>query len=119
MRRPRKSRPIPQRVILGATAGFAATMVLQQVMALSAKAIPDSKPPMKQDPGEFMLAKVRERVTVPAKFESAAAKSLHLGYGMTSGALYGAMRNRRASVVADGAIHGIAVWAAGYLGWLP
>jgi len=119
MRRPRKARAFPQRVVLGAAAGFGATMVLQQVMALTAKAVPNSKPPIKQDPGEFMVAKVEEHVKLPAKLETAAAKSLHLGYGMTSGALYGAIRNRKSSVFLDGAILGTAVWAAGYLGWLP
>ena len=76
MRRPRKARAFPQRVVLGAAAGFGATMVLQQVMALTAKAVPNSKPPIKQDPGEFMVAKVEEHVKLPAKLETAAAKSL-------------------------------------------
>ena len=74
MRRPRKARAFPQRVVLGAAAGFGATMVLQKVMALTAKAVPNSKPPIKQDPGEFMVAKVEEHVKLPAKLETAAAK---------------------------------------------
>jgi hypothetical protein len=102
-------------VILGAAAGFASTLVLHQLMMLTAKTIPGSKPPMRKDPGEFMAAKLH----VPEKFESAAAKSLQLGYGMTSGALYGAIRSRGGSIFLDGALLGIAVWAAGYLGWLP
>ena len=119
MRRPRKFRPFPQRVILGAAAGAAATLLLQQVMAATAKAIPNSKPPMRQDPGEFMIGKVTEHVQLPEKLEAAAVKALALGYGMTSGALYGAMRNRAGSLFLDGALLGISVWAAGYLGWLP
>src|SRR5436853_1439401 len=119
MRRPRKFRKFPQRVLLGAAAGFGATMVLHQVMTLTGKAIPDSKPPTRQDPGKFMIAKVEKIVHLPEKLEPAAVKSLQLGYGMTSGALYGAIRNRTASTLLDGALLGIAVWAAGYLGWLP
>jgi hypothetical protein len=115
MRRPRKFRSFPQRALLGAAAGFGATLVLHQVMAASAKLIPDSKPPMKQDPGKFMAAKAN----VPAKLEPAAAKSLQLGYGVTAGALYGAARKRITSPILEGAILGIAVWAVGYLGWLP
>lgn len=116
-RRPRRSRSLPQRALLGAIAGFGATVVLQQVMALTAKAIPGSKPPMKQDPAKFMISKVD--VELPAKLEAAAEKSLQLGYGMTSGVLYGSIRGGRGHVFVDGAALGIAVWAAGYLGWLP
>ena len=116
MRRPRKVRSFPQRALLGAAAGLGATLVLHQVMTASAKLIPNSKPPMNEDPGKFMARKAK----VPAKLEPAAAKSLQLGYGVTAGALYGAIRGRQAvNTVVDGAILGLAVWAAGYLGWLP
>jgi len=116
MRRPRKFRPISQRILLGAAAGVAATLALHQVMAASEKLIPDSKPPMNDDPGKFMARKAK----VPAKLESAAAKSLQLGYGVTAGAFYGAIRGRRpVNTLIDGTLLGIAVWAAGYLGWLP
>ena len=77
-RRPRKLRPLQQRLVLGAVAGFGATMALQQLMKVTAKAIPGSKPPMKQDPGEFMVERATEHVPVPEKLEGAAAKSLHL-----------------------------------------
>jgi len=116
MRRPRKFRPVAQRALLGAAAGFGATLVLHQVMAASAKLIPDSTPPLNEDPGKFMARKAK----VPPKLEPAAVKSLQLGYGVTAGALYGAIRGRHAvNTIVDGALLGIAVWAAGYLGWLP
>jgi len=105
--------------VLGAVAGAGATMALQMLMKATAKAVPGSEPPMKQDPGELMVERAEEHVNIPDKLESAAAKSLHLGYGMTSGALYGVMRRRAGSMFLDGALLGISVWAAGYLGWLP
>ena len=42
---------------------------------------------MRQDPGKYMVARAKEHIAIPEKFEEAAAKSLQLGYGMTSGAL--------------------------------
>jgi len=112
-----KRRGLPQRVALGAVAGAAATMVMQAMMMTSGKFLPESKPPMKQDPAKFMLDKVP--VELPEAVRPWAEKSLQLGYGMTSGAVYGALRARRGSPVFDGALLGIGVWAAGYLGWLP
>jgi len=110
-----KQRSLPQRLALGAVAGVAATFVMQGMMTASGKLIPGSSPPIKQDPGEFMAGKV----PLPEAVRPWAAKSLQLGYGMTPGALYGALRARRGSPVFDGALLGIGVWAVGYLGWLP
>jgi hypothetical protein len=108
---------LPTRIALGAVAGVAGTMVMQAMMMTSGKFLPESKPPIKQDPGKFMLDKVP--IDLPESVRPLAEKSLHLGYGMTSGAIYGALRARRGSAVFDGALLGIGVWAAGYLGWLP
>jgi len=104
-----------QRLALGAVAGAGATIVMQGMMMASGKLLPDSRPPMKQDPGEFMAKKAK----VPPELRKAAAKSLQLGYGMTSGVLYAAMRPRGGSRFLDGSLLGLGVWAAGYLGWLP
>jgi hypothetical protein len=114
----RKKRTFAQRVALGAVAGAAATILLQGVMKASAKAIPEGKPPMRKDPGEFMVEMTLPPGS-PDALQQAAAKSLQLGYGMTSGALYAAIRPRAASALLEGALLGIGVWAAGYLGWLP
>ena len=110
-----KQRSLPQRLALGAVAGVAATFVMQGMMTASGKLIPGSRPPIKQDPGEFMAGKV----PLPEAVRPWAAKSLQLGYGMTPGVLYGALRARHRSPVFDGALLGIGVWAVGYLGWLP
>src|SRR5881275_517852 len=95
-----KQRSLPQRLALGAVAGVAATFVMQGMMTASGKLIPGSRPPIKQDPGEFMAGKV----PLPEAVRPWAAKSLQLGYGMTPGVLYGALRARRGSPVFDGAL---------------
>ena len=110
-----KRKPALQRIALGAVAGAAGTMLMQAMLMTSGKLLPQSKPPIKQDPGKFML----DNVPLPEPVRPLAEKSLHLGYGMTSGAIYGALRARRGSPVFDGALLGLGVWAAGYLGWLP
>jgi len=107
-----------QRVALGAVAGAGATILLQGVRKASAKAIPEGKPPMRKDPGEFM-AHIALPAGAPDALHDAAAKSLQLGYGMTSGALYAAMRAQSASPLIEGVLLGLGVWAVGYLGWLP
>jgi hypothetical protein len=110
-----KRRPAVQRIAIGAVAGLGATGVMQGLLTASAKLLPESKPPMKADPGKFMA----EKAHVPEQLQKAAAKSLQMGYGMTSGMLYAAVRPRGGSILIDGTLLGVAVWAAGYLGWLP
>ena len=120
-----KNRPAVQRIAIGAVAGLGATGVMQGLLTASAKLLPDSTPPMKGDPGKFMVEKAKSvlpedtRQRVPEAVDKAAAKSLQMGYGMTSGMLYAACRPRGGSILIDGTILGVAVWAAGYLGWLP
>ena len=110
-----KRRSLPQRLALGAVAGAAATFVMQGMMMASGKLLPESRPPIKKDPGEFMI----DKVPLPESVRPLAAKSLHLGYGMTSGVLYGAVRSGPGAPLLEGALLGLGVWAAGYLGWLP
>jgi hypothetical protein len=104
------------RVALGTVCGAGATFLMQGMMQMSGKLMPDSVPPIKEDPGEFMLRKAKnalprsKREKIPEPADKAAAKMLHMGYGMTSGAIYGLI---------NGALLGLGVWAAGYLGWLP
>src|ERR1051325_4161512 len=111
----RRRRPLLQRIALGAVAGAGATFLMQGMMMGSGKLIPRSRPPIKQAPGEFMV----EKAHLPEAIPKPVAKSLHLGYGTTSGMLYAAMRPRGGSALLDGTLLGLGVWAAGYLGWLP
>ena len=114
-----------EHVGLGAAAGVAATFLLQGVRTSEQKLLPETMPPMREDPGEFMVEQAEELIPegaseqVPATVETVAAKSLALGYGMAAGALYGALRQRPGNLLVDGTALGLGVWAAGYLGWLP
>jgi hypothetical protein len=114
-----------QRLALGAVAGFAGTFLMQGMMKSAGRLVPDAAAPLTGDAGEYMVGKTetvmpeRAVAALPAPLEQAAAKSLHLGYGMTSGLLFAALRPRPRNVVVEGAALGLGVWAAGYLGWLP
>jgi hypothetical protein len=113
-------------IALGAAAGLAGTLVLNQVRSRSRQLLPQgAEPPIRENPGDFLVERagrvlprsVRRRV--PDSLERGASKSLALGYGMAFGALYGALRPRGGPVLTDGVLLGLATWAAGYLGWLP
>jgi hypothetical protein len=114
-----------QKAAAGAVAGLAGTFLIQGLLAASQKWAPQTLPPIKQDPGEFMVEQVEKylpekvKEKLPEGLESAAAKSLALGYGTTFGALYAASRTETKSVILEGSALGLTAWAAGYLGWLP
>lgn len=112
-------------LLLGALAGLAGTMVMQVARTASQKALPQAEAPIRGDPGKFMVEKTKQalperaRQKIPQQLESAAVKSLAIGYGMTYGALYAAVRPQGGKPVRDGIALGLANWAIGYLGWLP
>jgi hypothetical protein len=109
----------------GAAAGVAGTIALQGLQMLSQKLMPDTMPPLRGDPGEFMVNQAKRplpqgaRRTLSGKPSKVAAAILPLGYGMTFGAAYAAVHRRGGSTVVDGIALGLLTWAAGYLGWLP
>ncbi|HEV2149032.1 MAG TPA: hypothetical protein VGR37_16620 [Longimicrobiaceae bacterium] len=113
------------RLVRGAAAGLAGTLVLQALRTASEKAAPSTMPPIRQDPGEYLVDRVEQalpggvRAHVPALAETVAAKGLAAGYGITAGAVYGLVRPRGGDVLVDGVAVGLGTWAAGYLGWLP
>jgi hypothetical protein len=110
---------------IGATAGLAGTVVLQGLLAASQKWAPQTLPPIKQEPGEFMIEKAQRylpeklREKIPEELENMAAKSLAFGYGSTFGALYAASRPETRNLLLEGSALGLVAWGAGYLGWLP
>lgn len=120
-----ETRTIGARLAGGAAAGAVATVVLQPLRTATAKRYPASKPPIRQEPGEFMVEQAeralprRVQTQIPKRAEEMAAKSLALGYGMTFGAAYALVRRNPGNVLLDGAALGIVTWAAGYAGWLP
>lgn len=114
-----------KRLTDGAAAGLIGTFLIQALLNASQKWAPQSLPPMRQDPGEFMLERVEQRLPdnlrqkIPGELEKAAAKSLGLGYGTTFGALFATSRPEVRNVLLEGSLLGLLTWAAGYLGWLP
>ncbi|MDB6111349.1 MAG: hypothetical protein JWR69_3099 [Pedosphaera sp.] len=109
----------------GALAGLAGNMALQAAQTVRQNWLPRANPPIQGDPAAFMVEKLehalpaRFRRKVPRQVEDAVAASLPVGYGVTFGSLYGAVRPRGGNVVLDGVGLGVASWAAGFLGWLP
>ncbi|HWE35765.1 MAG TPA: hypothetical protein VG406_04270 [Isosphaeraceae bacterium] len=115
----------PRRLALGAAAGLAGTVLLQALRAVNQRVAPRTMPPIRHDPGPFMVERAEGalpeglRRRIPEGVESAASRGLGVGYGLTFGALYAALRPRGGPALADGVALGLATWAAGYLGWLP
>lgn len=116
---------LAMRAVTGAAAGLTGTMAMYPLRVLSQKHLPQTVPPMRQEPGEYMVERAesllpeRVRERVPDALETAAAQSTAMGYGATFGAIYGALNPREGSALVDGTVLGLAAWAAGYLGWLP
>jgi len=113
------------RIGAGAAAGLVGTALVQGLMAASQKWAPQSLPPIKQDPGEFMVKKAEEqlpdkmREQISEQLEKAAAKTLAFGYGTAFGALYATSRPETKSLLLEGSALGLAAWGVGCLGWLP
>jgi hypothetical protein len=114
-----------ERLALGAASGLAGTLLLQVIRTANQQLFPESMPPIREDPGEFMVEQAEDvlpataRDDIPALAETAAARSLALGYGMTAGAIYAALWPTGGDLLVDGAALGLGTWAAGYLGWMP
>jgi hypothetical protein len=112
-------------MLAGTGAGLAATAGIQALLSATGKWLPKGLPPMRQDPAEFMLGragsalppKLEDRVHEAA--EHGAGSLLHFGYGTTATLIYAALRADDPSVLRDGLLLGIGIWAVGYLGWLP
>ena len=58
-------RSVWQRLAIGVAAGLAGTVAIQGLQAIGQHVRPQSMPPLRQDPGEFMIQKVEEHI-VPA-----------------------------------------------------
>ncbi len=112
------------RIARGAGAGFAGTLALQVLRSASQRWLPQTMPPLRQDPGEFLVEQAEARLParmseqIPSVLETAAAKSLAVGYGLTAGVVYAFVRPQGGPVLLDGVALGVGVWAAGYAGWL-
>lgn len=101
-----------RRALRGAGAGLAATAAMSLWMTVLERAgvMPGQPPRMVVD----RLLPVDDDATADAL-----AALSHVGYGVASGALFGAVLAPRRSGPVVGACFGLALWAAGYEGWLP
>ncbi|HWH72258.1 MAG TPA: hypothetical protein VNT26_23045 [Candidatus Sulfotelmatobacter sp.] len=119
------NKEIGKSLALGSTAGAAGTALIRGMLMLTQRFAPETLPPMKEDPGHFMVKQVERvlpekvRNSIPEQAEPVAATLLAFGYGITWGLLYAALRPRGRNLLLEGATLGTATWAAGYLGWLP
>jgi len=123
-RKPHHSNAL-KKACFGATGGLIGTLAIQALMGASQKWFPQLAPPMRKEPGAFMVEKAETqlpdglRKEIPEKVENAVAGGLGMSYGSAFGAMYSMLRPRNSNVLLDGAALGMACWAAGYLGWLP
>ena len=120
---------IAKRILFGAAAGLAGSIVLQGFRLGTKKLVPSAEPPIREHPGKFMLdqaekalpRKTRRAVQqrLNGKPELMLANLLGAGYGVTFGALLASAQAKEKRIVRDGILFGLATWAVGYLGWLP
>jgi uncharacterized membrane protein YagU involved in acid resistance len=120
-----KIEAVTKNLALGASAGLVATLFIKGGMVVSKRWVPQLLPPVKKDPGEYLVEKLEQALPasinrkVPPKAESVLAQAFGLGYGVTFGSLYAALQHAPRRPVLDGTLLGFVTWAAGYLGWLP
>jgi hypothetical protein len=116
-----------EEALAGAAGGALGTVVLRQITRVSQR-LPEplQPPPLEEDPGEHIVwrAEMKAMHTLPPKAHALLGRSLHWAYGMVWPSLLlltvRAVRTRRLSAALGlGAVLGGAVWALGYLGWLP
>ena len=107
------------KLLLGALAGFAATMPMTIAMKiLHANLPPDEDyelPPREIIDELATRAQLHDDLNDEAK--TALTFAGHFGYGTTAGAFYPVLISNPNP--ANGAAYGVAVWGASYLGWLP
>jgi len=108
--------------LAGAVAGAAATAPMTAVMTLLRREFSDAR--REEIPPRQITRRIAQTAGVEPQLDAeqvhAATYFAHVGYGATTGALYPAFAARvRGPTVVKGALFGLAVWGASYLGWLP
>ncbi|HEV2124952.1 MAG TPA: DUF1440 domain-containing protein, partial [Chloroflexota bacterium] len=109
-------------LLTGGLAGAAATVPMTAVMEVMKQWQPPQEryrlPPIAIT--TRAAAKVGLEEHVHHSEWSAVSLAAHFGYGASMGALYAATRQTiRPPFLLGGAIYGLALWAGGYLGWVP
>jgi hypothetical protein len=97
---------------VGAVAGLRATAVMSVVFAVGhAVGLIGRLPP------RIIVDTISPQLDVESS--KGVAVVAHLGYGAGAGAIYTAVTPRPSRNIGSGILFGLAVWAAGYEGWLP
>lgn len=115
---------LPNRLVSGAAGGLAGAVALQGLRMASKRVLPDTVPPMTNNPDDYLVMNFERRLpksiayAIPSLVDIIAVRLLALGYGAISGAL-GSLAPRRSSMLIRGSALGVLSWAVGYLGWLP
>jgi uncharacterized membrane protein YagU involved in acid resistance len=110
---------IGSRLLIGGIAGFVGTLAMTAAMSRLHRMLP-AKERYPLTPREIVDALAHQDEAEPALSETAAldtTTAAHFAYGAATGALLGAANPKVGP--AEGALAGVAVWAASYLGWIP
>jgi uncharacterized membrane protein YagU involved in acid resistance len=108
---------LPSRLVIGAIAGFVGTMTMTAAMRRLHRRLPD-KERYPLTPREI-VDRLGEQLHVPVADEAAkdVTTAAHFLYGAAMGALISAMNPDMSK--RGGALAGVAVWLASYMGWIP
>jgi hypothetical protein len=96
----------------GAIGGIAATVTMSVALGLS-----DLTGVMNKQPPRMIVSKLMPQLS--RDDTDVVAVVSHIGYGTSAGALYGALVKPSSRGLGSGIGFGLALWAAGYEGWLP
>lgn len=105
----------------GAVAGLIATAPMSATMLLLRNAWPETRhAPL---PPEVVTAGAAEDIGVRDDLGEQGVQAAtvvgHFAYGAVAGALYGVAAGKTRRPIAAGVSAGLALWAAGYFGWVP
>ncbi|NYI07195.1 hypothetical protein [Allostreptomyces psammosilenae] len=98
----------------GAVAGVAGTTAMSTMMEGAGRLSG-----LREQPPRTVMRALLPGRAQPRPVERSAAVLGHLGFGATSGALFGVLTAGRRPPSWLGAAYGLAVWAASYEGWIP
>lgn len=109
------------KVTAGALAGLIATAPMSATMLLLRTVWPETRhAPL---PPEVVTAEAAEDAGVRDDLGESGLRAAtvigHFAYGAVAGALYGLAAGETRQPVAVGTCAGLALWAAGYFGWVP
>jgi hypothetical protein len=101
------------RAALGAVAGYSATLAMTVLMQRLHEHLPE------EERYPLTPREITQTLAPAGDEDATATRTLlaHFAYGALTGALYGVASPRAAPI--SGALYGVGVWCASYLGWIP